>query len=68
MAIKYSVDSLRSVGCFSRPTITARGSVIFHKSQRDPGEALLMVDCRIKVFLDMQVDKSFVVAKGPFFP
>jgi hypothetical protein len=29
---------------------------------------LLMVDCRIKACLDLQVDKSSVVVKGPFFP
>jgi hypothetical protein len=28
---------------------------------------LLMVDCHIKVCLDLQEDKSSVVAKGPFF-
>jgi hypothetical protein len=29
---------------------------------------LLTVDYRIKVRLDLQADKSSVVAKGPFFP
>jgi hypothetical protein len=29
---------------------------------------LLMVDCRIKVRLDLQADKSSIVVKGPFFP
>jgi hypothetical protein len=29
---------------------------------------LLTVDCRIKVHMDLQVDKSPVVVKGPFFP
>jgi hypothetical protein len=29
---------------------------------------LLTVDYRIKVLLDLQVDKSSVVVKGPFFP
>jgi hypothetical protein len=29
---------------------------------------LLMVDCRIKVRLDLQADKSPVVVKGLFFP
>jgi hypothetical protein len=29
---------------------------------------LLMVDYRIKVHMDLQVDKSPVVVKGPFFP
>jgi hypothetical protein len=29
---------------------------------------MLTVDCRIKVSLDLQVDKSPVVVKGPFFP
>jgi hypothetical protein len=29
---------------------------------------LLRVDYRIKVRLDLQADKSSVVAKGPFFP
>jgi hypothetical protein len=28
----------------------------------------LTVDCRIKVHMDLQVDKSPVVVKGPFFP
>jgi hypothetical protein len=29
---------------------------------------VLTVDCRIKVRLDLQADKSSVVVKGPFFP
>jgi hypothetical protein len=29
---------------------------------------LLRVDCRIKVQLDLQADKSPVVVMGPFFP
>jgi hypothetical protein len=29
---------------------------------------LLTVNCRIKVRLDLQVDKSSVVVMGPFFP
>jgi hypothetical protein len=29
---------------------------------------LLTVDYRIKVHMDLQVDKSPVVVKGPFFP
>jgi hypothetical protein len=29
---------------------------------------LLTVDCRIKVHMDLQEDKSPVVVKGPFFP
>jgi hypothetical protein len=29
---------------------------------------LLTVDCRIKVHMDLQADKSPVVVKGPFFP
>jgi hypothetical protein len=29
---------------------------------------LLTVDCRIKVRLNFQADKSPVVVKGPFFP
>jgi hypothetical protein len=29
--------------------------------------ALLTVDCRIKVHLDLQADKSLVIVKGPFF-
>jgi hypothetical protein len=29
---------------------------------------LLTVDCRIKVYMDLQEDKSPVVVKGPFFP
>jgi hypothetical protein len=29
---------------------------------------LLTVDCRIKVRLDLQADKSPVVVKGPLFP
>jgi hypothetical protein len=31
-------------------------------------ELLLTVDYHIKVRLDLQADKSSVVAKGPFFP
>jgi hypothetical protein len=30
--------------------------------------AVLTVNCRIKVRLDLQEDKSSVVVKGPFFP
>jgi hypothetical protein len=30
--------------------------------------AVLTVDCRIKVRLDLQADKSSVVVIGPFFP
>jgi hypothetical protein len=30
--------------------------------------SVLMVDCCIKVHLDLQADKSSVVVKGPFFP
>jgi hypothetical protein len=30
--------------------------------------ALLTVYIRVKVQVDLQVDKSFVVVKGPFFP
>jgi hypothetical protein len=29
---------------------------------------LLMVDCRIKVHMDLQADKSPVIVKGPFSP
>jgi hypothetical protein len=29
---------------------------------------LLTVDCRIKVHMDLQADKSPTVVKGPFFP
>jgi hypothetical protein len=29
---------------------------------------LLTVDCRIKVHMDLQADKSAVIVKGPFFP
>jgi hypothetical protein len=29
---------------------------------------VLTVDCRIKVHLDLQADKSTVVVKRPFFP
>jgi hypothetical protein len=28
---------------------------------------LLTVDCRIKVHLDLQEDKSHIIVKGPFF-
>jgi hypothetical protein len=29
---------------------------------------VLTADCRIKVRLDLQADKSSIVVKGPFFP
>jgi hypothetical protein len=30
--------------------------------------SMLTVDCRIKVHMNVQADKSSVVVKGPFFP
>jgi hypothetical protein len=35
---------------------------------READREMLTVDCRIKVRLDLQEDKSSVVVKGPFFP
>jgi hypothetical protein len=32
------------------------------------GWALLTVDYRIKVHMDLQADKSPIIVKGPFFP
>jgi hypothetical protein len=37
-------------------------------SKQSEGVCLLIVYMRIQLRLDLQVDKSSVLAKGPFFP
>jgi hypothetical protein len=55
-------------GSCSPQTLPSVGTDCGLRSLPWRGDSMLMVNSCIKVRLDLQADKSSVVAKGPFFP